>query len=80
MTFANGLAYQYVDGDVLTTETVTSPDVFPIIAIAARMHKVASAEVATNAQKHEPCLWKRLRQFWQLSPDGFPDDPAKDAP
>lgn len=80
-TFANGLAYQYIHGDILTTETVRSPEVFPIVAATvARMHRVASLEVATNANaKLEPCLWKKLRQFWECSPDGFPEDPAKDA-
>ena len=26
-----------------------------------------------------PCIWAMLRKFHAVSPDGFPEDPAKDA-
>lgn len=74
-TFSNGLAYQYVHGEVMTTEDAANPDVFPIVAATvAKMHRVI-----INEERAKACLWTKMRQFLELSPDGFPDDGDKDA-
>ena len=31
-----------------------------------------------NGASREPCIWKILRKFHKLSPEGFPDSPKKD--
>jgi ethanolamine kinase len=72
-TFTNGIAYEFIPGEVLTSVTVSSPDVFPHVASAmAAMHK------AIPREDQPPCLWKKLHEFCDLSPDGFPEDPVKD--
>jgi len=71
-TFRNGIAYEFIPGEVLTSETVSKPDIYPLVANAmATMHK------AIPYDSQEPCLWKKLQDFLELSPDDFPDDPVK---
>lgn len=68
--FQNGLAYEFIAGDVLTVETCRSPKIFPAVAATvARMHRMASQ----GSDTAEPCLWTKLRQFNDLSPDEFDD-------
>ena len=70
-TFENGLAYEFVAGDILTVETCRRPEIFrSVAATVARMHRTASDGSAAA----EPCLWAKLNQFNDLSPDEF-DDP-----
>ena len=33
----------------------------------------------SEVMSKEPCIWKLLRKFQKLSPDGFPDLPEKDS-
>jgi ethanolamine kinase len=75
-TFSNGLAYQYVHGDVMTNDVVKNPEVYPVVAATvAKMHRVASK----GHEKAEPCLWIKMRQFFELSPDEFPNDADQNA-
>lgn len=68
--FANGLAYQYIPGDVFTPEAARNPSVYPHVATAiADMHRTIPAD------NEQPCLWKKLRSFCDLSPDGYPENP-----
>jgi len=69
-TFENGLAYEFVAGDVLTVESCRQPEIYPAVAAAvARMHRTASE----GGDRASPCLWKKLQQFNSLSPDEFAD-------
>ena len=72
--FENGIAYEYLSGTPLTVDSVRDPSVFPKVATAiAKMHSIKPPG------RIEPCIWKLLRKFQKLSPEGFPDDPERDA-
>ncbi|XP_063240047.1 ethanolamine kinase 1 [Bacillus rossius redtenbacheri] len=69
-TFANGLAYGYVAGEVLTAETCRDPGVFPLVARSlARVHRLDCGP----AEPRRPCLWGQVRRFLDLAPVRFPD-------
>ena len=77
--FANGLAYEYIPGDILTIETAKSKDVYPRVAAAmAKMHK----DVDLGPEVHkEPCMWKKLRMFLDYSdPEAINDPRLADMP
>jgi ethanolamine kinase len=75
-TFSNGLAYQFVQGDILNVETCRNPEVYPEVArTVARMHRDASE----GSKKAEACIWKKIQTFLDLSPDEFPDNPEKNS-
>ena len=74
--FSNGLAYEYVPGVVMTNAVANNPEIFPVVAATvAKMHRLASK----GRENAEPCLWIKMRQFLELSPDQFPNDASKDA-
>jgi ethanolamine kinase len=67
-TFENGLAYEYVPGDTLSTESCHSASVFPLVAsMMARMHKLECGD----STKKEAMVWNKARQFINLTPDVF---------
>ncbi|XP_017875611.1 ethanolamine kinase [Ceratina calcarata] len=75
-TFNNGLAYQFIEGNTLTTETVRDPYIYPLIAKRmAQMHKLKpdDAEILKEA-----CIWNKIEQFMDIMPKEFSDD-AKQA-
>jgi ethanolamine kinase len=66
-TFNNGLAYEFVPGDTLTTETCRAPAIFPLVAtMMARMHRLECEDAP-----HEPMVWAKTRHFISLAPDIF---------
>ncbi|XP_031836539.1 ethanolamine kinase 1 isoform X1 [Nomia melanderi] len=70
-TFNNGLAYQFIEGVILTTETVRKPDVYTLIAKRmAEMHKLKpdSDEISKEA-----CIWNKLEKFMEIMPKQFSD-------
>ena len=74
-TWKNGVAYSFIPGDVITTETVTDPQINQlIIEMFVKMHKMPKA-------REGACLWDRLRQFLRASPEngfvGGDEDKAK---
>lgn len=70
--FRNGLAYEYVPGVTLTTETVGSPAVWPLVARhMAEMHRLA---IRWGKSTPEPMLWPKMQQFLQLVPERFSDE------
>lgn len=74
-TFSNGLAYEYMPGDILNVDTCKSPEVFPLIArMMANIHRV---ECGPNVPK-TPCLWEKLQLFLDLVPKAY-DDADKQA-
>lgn len=69
-TFKNGLAYEYVPGVTLTTETVIDPKIYALVAAKmAQLHLVKTG----NNNSGEPMLWNKLEQFYNLIPDEFSD-------
>lgn len=69
-SFQNGLAYEYVPGRTLDTETVIQPEIYKLVAKRmARMHKV---NIVENS-KRKPMLWDKLQAFLDLVPEKFTD-------
>ncbi|XP_059482907.1 ethanolamine kinase [Neocloeon triangulifer] len=68
-TFENGLAYEYVPGVTLNTDTCRSLSIYPLVAsMLARMHRLECGEMPKEAM-----VWTKCRQFIQLAPDVFMD-------
>lgn len=66
-SFENGLAYEFVPGCTLTSETVVLPKIYRLVAKRmAQMHKIQPYE-------SKPMLWKKLGQFFDLVPEQFSD-------
>lgn len=75
-TFNNGLAYQFIQGNTLTTETVRDPNVYVLIAKRmAQMHKLKPDDPEISK---EAFIWNKLEKFMEIMPKGFSDD-AKQA-
>ncbi|XP_063706874.1 ethanolamine kinase [Culicoides brevitarsis] len=70
-TFCNGLAYEYVPGRTLNVDTVTNPEIWPLVARQmARMHKINLEETGSDK---EPMLFGKMQQFFKLVPKKFTD-------
>lgn len=68
-TFDNGLAYEFVSGCTLTSETVIQPKIYQLVAShMAKMHKIS----IPNKSSH-PMLWITLEKYLNLVPDCFTD-------
>lgn len=68
-TFQNGLAYEYVAGVTLNTDTCRSLAVYPLVAaMLARMHRLECGEVPQEAM-----AWTKARHFMDLAPEQFSD-------
>ncbi|CAH1394200.1 unnamed protein product, partial [Nezara viridula] len=64
--FGNGLAYEYIHGEILTLETVRAPHIYPLIAtMLAKVHKV------NNQDSRKPQLWHLLKQYLKLVPKTY---------
>eukprot|EP00092_Neocalanus_flemingeri_P006349 GFUD01006834.1.p1 GENE.GFUD01006834.1~~GFUD01006834.1.p1 ORF type:complete len:336 (-),score=72.11 GFUD01006834.1:162-1169(-) len=65
--FNNGICYQYLEGQSITREMVSSPDIYPLVARKlANMHLI-KIEQRTNI------LWDRMRNYIDLLPESFQD-------
>ncbi|XP_078046171.1 ethanolamine kinase 1 [Augochlora pura] len=71
-TFNNGLAYQFIEGVTLTTETVRKPDVY--ILIAKRMAQMHKLKPDSDEIPKEACIWSKLEKFMDIMPKQFSDD------
>lgn len=70
-TFNNGLAYQFIEGNILTIETVRNSDIYVLVAKRmAQMHRLKpdDIEMPKNA-----CIWKKLEKFMEIMPKEFLD-------
>lgn len=68
-TFNNGLAYEFLEGDTLTTESVRQPEIYTLIARRmAQMHLLAPDH---SEIPKEPVIWKKTEQFMELMPKDF---------
>lgn len=70
-TFNNGLAYQFLQGDTLTTETIRKPEVY--VLIAKRMAQMHQLEPNVEGIAKEPCIWNKTEQFMEIMPKEFSD-------
>lgn len=73
-TFNNGFAYEFLEGETLTTETVRNSKVYPLIAKRmAEMHSLKSEN-----ESKEAFIWEKTKKFMQIMPKKF-SDPLKQA-
>ncbi|XP_066906941.1 ethanolamine kinase 1 isoform X1 [Halyomorpha halys] len=64
--FGNGLAYEYIHGEILTVETVRAPSIYPLVAtMLAKIHKI------NNQDSQKPILWDLMKQYLKLVPETF---------
>lgn len=60
--FNNGIAYQFIHGDIITQQTVKDRSVFPLIAsMMAKVHSIDIGEKPSG-------LWGRMEKFIELAP------------
>lgn len=78
-TFTNGLAYQFLPGDILSVVTCRDEVIYPLVARKmAQLHlqldywRRHSDHV--SGEPVEPVLWKKITQFISLIPDQFSDE------
>lgn len=68
--FRNGLAYEYVPGVTLTSDTVAEPQVWSLIARhMAEMHKIQ----IDCGSDDRPMLWGKVQQFLDILPETYSD-------
>lgn len=75
-TFDNGIAYGFVNGDVLDTDSICDPHISKLIAChMAHLHAIRPQ---TNSKHNadDPILFESLFKYINLLPDKF-EDPAK---
>lgn len=73
-TFNNGLAYQFIQGDILTVENVRQPEVYWLVAKRmAQMHRLKPDLPDTSK---EPVIWEKTEKFMNIMPKEF-NDPEK---
>lgn len=71
-TFDNGLVYEYVPGNTLTTASVIDPQIWPLVARQmARMHRINLDLVQTESKA--PILENKAKQFLGIVPAIFTD-------
>lgn len=68
-TFNNGFAYQFLEGETLTIETVRDPNVYPLIA--RRMAEMHCLQLENETK--EAFLWEKTKKFMQIMPKRFSD-------
>jgi len=71
-TFANGIAYEYVAGEMFTYEMIVDPAVVQLVVeMFAQMHRIP-------VERKEAVLFDRMRQFHHfMRDDGFAGDDVK---
>ncbi|XP_053597991.1 ethanolamine kinase 1 [Microplitis demolitor] len=77
-TFNNGLVYEFLNGEVLTPETIINPDIYWLVAKRlAQMHLLNPREYLSDyggEGPREPIIWKKTEKFMELMPRSFDDD------
>lgn len=68
-TFNNGFAYQFLEGETLTLETIRDPKVYPLIA--RRMAEMHSLESETGPESMKAFIWEKTKKFMQIMPKRF---------
>ncbi|XP_024892785.1 ethanolamine kinase 1-like [Temnothorax curvispinosus] len=70
-TFNNGFAYEFLEGETLTTETVRNPKVYPLIA--KRMAEMHTLKFENESVSKEAFIWEKTKIFMQIMPKRFSD-------
>ncbi|XP_015594955.1 ethanolamine kinase 1 [Cephus cinctus] len=75
-TFNNGLAYQFIEGEILTVETVRQSKVYQLVA--KRMAQMHLLNPEDSEIERYPMIWSKTEKFMHIMPKEFPD-PEKQA-
>ncbi|XP_025992286.1 ethanolamine kinase 1 isoform X2 [Solenopsis invicta] len=70
-TFNNGFAYEFLEGETLTTETVRNPKVYPLIA--KRMAEMHNLDSENEFIPKEAFIWEKTKKFMEIMPKRFSD-------
>ncbi|XP_016836805.2 ethanolamine kinase 1 [Nasonia vitripennis] len=69
-TFNNGLAYEFLEGDTLTVDTIRKPEVYKLVAKRmAEMHLLRPSSHELN--QDEPMIWHKTEKFMRIMPTNF---------
>lgn len=72
-TFNNGLAYEFLEGDTLTIESVRQLEIYQLVATRmAEMHLLRPK--FTDSNDPESIIWKKTEKYMNLMPKKFEDD------
>lgn len=78
--FLNGLAYQFLKGDILTVDTCRADHIYPLVVkTTVQLHQLIGKIFVDNLSSSEsrlpkPMLWEKIRRFIDLSPECFHDE------
>ena len=68
-TFNNGLAYEFIEGETLTVETVRNPPIYELVAKRmAQMHKL---KPIYPEMSQKPFVWSKTESFLSVIPKTF---------
>lgn len=76
-SFSNGLAYQYLPGNILTVKTCREDDICRLVAQhMARFHQQLECFNSSSNQSNnkKTFLWDKIECFLSLAPTKFQDD------
>ena len=73
-TFKNGLAYEFIEGDTLTAESVIIPEVYELVS--TRMAEMHLLKIDSNDLNKKSVIWDKTEKFLELIPKHF-EDPIK---
>lgn len=77
-TFNNGIAYEFLEGDTPTVDTIREPEVYGLVAKRlAEMHLLRPSSPELNHD--EPMIWHKTEKFMCIMPKKFanPDKQIK---
>lgn len=70
-TFNNGFAYQFLEGDTLTVETVRDPKIY--LLIARRLAEMHSLKIDNKTMSKQAFIWGKAENFMEIMPRKFSD-------
>lgn len=70
-TFNNGFAYQFLEGDTLTVDTIRDPKIYPLIA--RRLAKMHSLKIENECISKQAFIWEKTEKFMKIMPRKFSD-------
>ncbi|KAL2725660.1 ethanolamine kinase 1 isoform X1 [Vespula squamosa] len=73
-TFNNGFAYEFLEGEILSIETVRRPEIYKLVA--KRMAEMHLIEPNHHEISKEPIIWNKSEKFMELMPKKF-SNPSK---
>lgn len=70
-TFNNGFAYQFLEGDTLTVNTIRDPEIYSLIA--RRLAEMHSLKIENENISKQVFIWQKTEKFMEIMPRKFSD-------